>query len=273
MNQTRTAFQLPAAGHKFKITPYWFLGFVEGEGSFSIHPRDLLLNFTITQATIDLALMDKIKDFLNNLLPSSCNERNLVNRRKENVGLYLQKVSKAGHHDKCQIRIADTTYIRVVLIPFLNSLTWRSKKENDYKHWKTILKIKDNGFHYTEEGLKLIPLIISQMNNRRLSTSSLPTVDRASLDADILPLLSRPSNYKNKENGIWIISKNRYLKGGVSKAVLLIDQKGSILHSFDSVTDCAKFLEKPRQTVYKWVPCQDSRTFLFPDKLVSIKKR
>ena len=109
---------------------------MEGEGSFSIHPRDLLLNFTITQATIDLALMDKIKDFLNNLLPSSCNERNLVNRRKENVGLYLQKVSKAGHHDKCQIRIADTTYIRirVVLIPFLNSLTWRSKKENDYKH-------------------------------------------------------------------------------------------------------------------------------------------
>jgi len=45
--------------------------------------------------------------------------------------------------------------------------------------------------------------------------------------------------------------ENKYLKGGVSKAVQLIDKNGSILHSFDSVSDCAKFLEKPRLTVSK----------------------
>ena len=269
MNKKRTNFQL-RAGNKYLITPYWFLGFVEGEGLFSIHPRDLVLTFSITQATIDLVLMGLIKDFLNNLPSVSCSERNRVNGCKNNVGLYLQKVSKANRHDKCQIKIADTTNIRTVLIPFLDSLTWRSKKVKDYQDWKTILKIRDKEFHYIEEGFKLIRLIISQMNNRRLSTAGRPAVDRASVDADILRLLSRPSNYEKREDGIWIISENKYLKGGKSKPILLIDQKGSILYSFYSVTDCAKFLGKSRQTIYKWI--QDSRTFLFKNKLVSFKK-
>ena len=269
MNKKRTNFQL-RAGNKYLITPYWFLGFVEGEGSFSIHPRDLVLTFSITQATIDLVLMELIKDFFNNLPSVPSSERNRVNGCKNNVGLYLQKVSEANRDDKCQIKIADTIYIRTVLIPFLDSLIWRSNKVKDYQDWKTILKIRDKGFHYTEEGLKLIRLIINQMNNRRLSTAGRPAVDRASVDADILRLLSRPSNYDKREDGIWIISENKYLKGGKSKPILFIDQKGSILHSFDSVTDCAKFLGKSRQTIYKWI--QDSRTFLFKNKLVSFKK-
>ena len=85
-----------------------------------------------------------------------------------------------------------------MLITFLDYLTWCSKKVKDYQDWKTILKIRDKGFHYTEEGLKLIRLIISQMNNRRLSTAGRPAVDRASVDADILRLLSRPSNNEKR---------------------------------------------------------------------------
>lgn len=108
------------------------------------------------------------------------------------------------------------------------------------------------------------------MNSRRLSTLKLPTVDTACLDADILGLLSKPSNYDKREDGVWIRSENKFLICGVVIAVQLLDQNGSILHSFDSITDCAKFLEKPRQTVSKWA--QDSRTFLFKDNPVSLKK-
>ena len=34
-NQKRTNFTMPIE-HKISITPYWLLGFIEGEGSFSI---------------------------------------------------------------------------------------------------------------------------------------------------------------------------------------------------------------------------------------------
>ena len=124
-------------------------------------------------------------------------------------------------------------------------MTCRSKKEKDYQHWKSILNLKDKGFHYVDEGLKLIKLIISQMNNRRLSTSGLTIHEKTHLDADIHRLLSGPSNYDKREHGIWIISENKYLKGGVKKAVQLQDENGNILNSFNSITDCAKFLRIP----------------------------
>ena len=49
----------------------------------------------------------------------------------------------------------------------------------------------------TEEGIKLIDLILSQINNRRLSTnSSQPVIDRAFLLAEVELLLSKPSNFE-----------------------------------------------------------------------------
>jgi hypothetical protein len=34
MNKNRTSFLQPF--HKIKITPYWLLGFIEGDGSFTV---------------------------------------------------------------------------------------------------------------------------------------------------------------------------------------------------------------------------------------------
>lgn len=38
MNTSRTNFVLPDS-HKILITPYWLLGFIEGEGSFSVSTK------------------------------------------------------------------------------------------------------------------------------------------------------------------------------------------------------------------------------------------
>ena len=79
--------------------------------------------------------MEAIQYFLNNLPafnPCTNSEQNSV-KGKDKVGLYLQKVSKASQQDKCQIKIADASYIRVELIPFFDSLTWRTKKVKDYQ--------------------------------------------------------------------------------------------------------------------------------------------
>ncbi len=37
MNQNRTDFTMPTS-HKIVITPYWFLGFSEGESTFLVSP-------------------------------------------------------------------------------------------------------------------------------------------------------------------------------------------------------------------------------------------
>lgn len=56
------------------------------------------------------------------------------------------------------------------------------------------------GHQFSEEGLKLIEKILSQMNNNRLSTSGKPAVDRTNLLTEIEELLNGPSNFEIKNN-------------------------------------------------------------------------
>lgn len=51
------------------------------------------------------------------------------------------------------------------------------------------------GHHYSKEGKDLIDLILSQMNNNRLSTSNQPIIDRDELNLKIQALLNKPSNF------------------------------------------------------------------------------
>ena len=56
--------------------------------------------------------------------------------------------------------------------------------------------LKEQG-HHLSEGVELINLILSQMNNHRLSTSiQQPSADRALLLEKISRLLSGPSNFE-----------------------------------------------------------------------------
>ena len=53
MNKGRTNFSMPTE-HKYRITPYWLLGFVEGDGSFFIRRKNYQLYFSIVQHSRDL---------------------------------------------------------------------------------------------------------------------------------------------------------------------------------------------------------------------------
>ena len=59
--------------HKISITPYWFLGFIEGEGSFSIGKSAVKNRFKFySQFTIALTesqkpVLDAIKNFIDQL--------------------------------------------------------------------------------------------------------------------------------------------------------------------------------------------------------------
>ena len=175
----------------YKITPYWFLGFVEGEGSFSVQKGNLLLVFSLSQSSKDLPLMEAIKNFISNLAANSVYK----SRRNYNSVASLS-VSSGVNNSKpaVQIGVTNIDFIRNVLVPFFDSLVWRSKKELDYKDWKTIMNLKQNGQHFTQIGIEIIHKILSQMNNNRLSTNSKKvSVDRDALQLEVDKLLAAPS--------------------------------------------------------------------------------
>lgn len=188
MNRARTDYKI-ANEKEFKITPYWVLGFVEGEGSFFIRNNIYYtLGFSLGQSAVDLALMEELRKFLAEVLP------------KKYVGSVYPKAvslvkvrSKSDSVSSISISIGNNDYIKNVLIPFFDSMTWQSKKLLDYQDWKTVFKIRELGLHTTESGISVINLIISQMNLRRLTTNTdncSATVDREVLARSVNELLN-----------------------------------------------------------------------------------
>jgi len=265
MNTKRIHFEMPI-DFKPRITSYWLLGFVEGEGSFFVKKDQYKLTFTLTQSIRDYALMESIRDFMYNL-----------------PGVYKQKIDKTSirinitkdsmnKNPITRLTITKIDLIKDVIIPFFSSMTWRSKKELDYQDWVSIFKLKERGHHYQEEGIKILNLIISQMNNSRLSThcdASLPKVGREQLYFEISKLLNGPSNIEVKEEGrLFIKSLNRFSASGNTK-VQIIEYSGLILNTFTSLTECAKFLGVSQTTVKNRLI--ENQLFLFENKPCCIK--
>lgn len=264
MNRLRYNFTMPK-NKEIYITPYWLLGFIEGEGCWSINRRNKFrLDFSLCQSSINLELLQKIKIYLENL-PGT--EGNFVDA----IGISTVRSKNPNQQSATRIETTRISFITCILIPFLENLTWRSKKWFDFQDWKNILRLKEQGHHLTKKGVKLICLILSQMNNNRLSTTSSQPVDRAFLLDEINQLLSGPSNFEIRNGRQWVISLNKYYHSPRSNiSVVIQDEKGNYIHSFNSIIDCAKFLDVHPTTISKRI--KKSIPFLLENKRFYVKK-
>lgn len=115
MNNSRTNFELPVT-KTIHITKYWFLGFIEGEGSFTVTKiNKYQLFFSINQAGFNLPLMVEIQNFLQNLSGTN--------------GLYSNafkvtalKTIESHHNLAYRIKISNSAYFRDAFIILLLSL-------------------------------------------------------------------------------------------------------------------------------------------------------
>lgn len=273
MNRLRSDFTMPN-DKEIHITPYWLLGFIEGEGCFSINKRNnYRLDFSLCQSSTNLELLQKIKIYLENLSSVASTDGSAPSSDVGALGISMVRTNNPNHKPTVRIETARVSYITEIFIPFLESLTWRSKKKLDFEDWKNICVLKEQGHHLSNQGVKLIDLILSQMNNNRLSTtaSSLPAVDRTRLLAEINLMLNEPSNFGLRNGRKWIISLNKYYNSSRTNiCVTITDENGNNLHSFDSLADCAKFLDVDPSTVSKRI--QKGIPFLFENKLAYIKR-
>jgi hypothetical protein len=133
--------------------------------------------------------------------------------------------------------------------------------------------LKEKGFHYLDEGKELIQLILSQMNNHRLSTSGSREVDplsRKELYLKINGLLSSLSNYENIGGKRFIRSLNRYeFTGKTAGVVEVTNSLGSVIFSSESRAKCAKFLSVSERTVGRRI--EDGKGLNLNGELVFIK--
>jgi hypothetical protein len=264
INSKRTNFYLDPSTHNFNISANWLLGFVEGDGSFHVGAKDNLI-FSMAQKD-NKALLDEIKNFLLQVPRVSALE---LGMKDDLVYVYPQYKER----NIWQLVVSRRDFIEHVLIPLFDGLIFRSKKYLDYCDWKSILLIRKKGQHYTPTGKKLIELIKAQINKNRLSTSGKPIVDRALLYADINKLLSIPSNYEDREDGkIWIRSEKKYL-GEKAKGVEVISFDGLILKTFNSISECAKFLGLSQQTLSYRLKQNNPCEALFENKSCWVKRK
>jgi len=259
MNTKRTDW---TSNHKINITPYWLLGFVEGDGSWSVNKQNLLLSFSIAQSYKDLKLMEAIKNYLNNL---SIDFDDVVN-----LGFYKSKTDNKS--DMINLNVTKTEFISQVLVPFFQKMVWVSKKEIDFIDWVSILKLKELGLHHSKEGVLMIDRLLNQMNNNRLSTGIRLKVDRDLLLRDLKVMLESDSNYEpNAEGKIVIKSSGKLLKKGIPIRVLILDGKGNNLKELESINACGTYLGISHDTVR--VRLNDGKPIKFNSMLVYVKKK
>ena len=260
MNTLRTDYTFPS-WYQAHITPNWLLGFVEGEGSFSVHKKYYRSVFSLDQSLLDLALMQSIANFLYSLVPG----------QKDWISIILTK-KKEMTKGMVKLIITQEAKLTEVIIPFFDKLNWHSKKAKDYLDWKVVLKMKGLGLQYQPKGVEVLDIILSQMNKNRLSTAGNPLVDRSKLDTEINNLLTGPSNYEMREGEKFIKSLNRNKTDNKKRAVELRDaaEGGCVIKTFDSILACAEFLGIPVSTLkYK---IKQNRPVLLENKNVWGKK-
>jgi len=82
--------------------------------------------------------MEKIKNFFDNLPSEFSSRRDYGNV----VSLTKGKTLTHQTYNTLILLIQNNHYIKNILIPFFKSMIWISKKELDYKDWKTVLNLK-----------------------------------------------------------------------------------------------------------------------------------
>lgn len=166
-NTKRIEFNIPK-DHSITITPYYLLGLIEAEGSFSYGTNNQL-SFVLVLTESQQHLIKAIKLFIDNL---SVDTKNPLPLKIDRALIVYRKAPGIGKgKPSFAVQVSDFYFLINFLIPFLKNLTWVSKKQKDFHDWVLISQLMAKGLHLTGEGLSYILAIKSRMNNGRLSTN------------------------------------------------------------------------------------------------------
>lgn len=140
-----------------KLEAQWIVGFVDGEGCFhiSINKNDtmtlgyqVLPEFTVVQHEKDVKVLHALKAYFD------CG------------------VVRVNRKDKTSIRMAyrvrNVQHLLDIISPFFMEHQFKTQKNVEFRKFRKVLLLMEQGKHLTKQGLEEIRGIVSQMNRKRM---------------------------------------------------------------------------------------------------------
>ena len=132
-----------------KLDAQWITGFVDGEGCFhvGINPHkemtagfQVLPEFTVVQHKRDVQVLHALKSYFN------CG------------------VVRTNHGDRMAYRVRSCDHLINIIVPFFMKHPLKTKKNVDFKKFRSILLKMEKGVHLKAESVEEIRAIAKQMN-------------------------------------------------------------------------------------------------------------
>jgi hypothetical protein len=257
MNKNRTEFSLPF--NHIKITPYWLLGLIEGEGSFHLRRNTLTPTFSFSLTQAQTPLMKEIVYYLIEQL----DEYSAI--KANNTKLFNFNLEKARGNAKPILKLSlfQLDYLFNIFIPFLNNLKFKSKKKLDFNDFKLITTLIYQGKHLIPEVKEFIIQLSYSMNNFRLSTYNITKNEITSTKFIFTPFCENDKLKKekifltmpelfilNNEKQIINIKTGKLIRDTyVIEVITQIDNTISRA-IYPTILDCAKKLNITRTIIY-----------------------
>ncbi len=136
-----------------KLDAQWITGFVDGEGCFfvGINPHkemtagfQVLPEFTVVQHERDVQILHALKAHF------GCG------------------VVRVNHGDRMAYRVRSKKHLLEHIVPFFMKHPLKTKKYVDFRKFRRILLMMEEGVHLKAEGIEEIRIISKQMNRGSL---------------------------------------------------------------------------------------------------------
>lgn len=143
MNDKRVFYDLPV-GHRIRITGNYLVGLLEGDGSFYLNKHDMAVRVSFVTTTPNKVLLEKIREFLLSHLDEyscilgSCTKLININEKKIRGNNKPISACPLSIFERGILEIYQIDYLCNILIPYFDSLQFRTKKYLDYLDFRTI---------------------------------------------------------------------------------------------------------------------------------------
>ncbi len=183
MNTKRKNFNMPN-DHKIVITKNWLLGLIEGEGSFQLWKTKFVPAFSLVLTENQLPVLEKIKEFLINNL--GFDKYSVAKLDSSSIISINHQKARKNSKGSVLFNIKNIYVLNNYLVPYLENMTFITKKGKDFEDFKLICKVLYTGAHKIEDIKTLILKLSLTMNNYRLSTNHGTVELLSSLERDTL---------------------------------------------------------------------------------------
>jgi hypothetical protein len=181
MNSNREIFTNFSINSQINVNPDWFIGFLEGEGTFGIKTGSSMY-FQVAQKITSVECLNAIKTFLINLSPYGSMKAPYFNNNScpmlhKGVILPINVLSTINSKTNVMsLVVSSVDSLYFFLLPLLDKSKMYTFKEMDFKLWRIALILKIHGYYYLPEG-KTLFLDISDILNKRYSTGPIKNID------------------------------------------------------------------------------------------------